>query len=87
MSSNQFTMVSEWMINENINEFVKTHRDTNRFEFVGSCFYRRPRLPLTESLLTTQGPHPGIEIYAQPGDDTRGFEEGMILNTTYYLAS
>ena len=35
MSSNQFTMVSEWMVNGNINEFVKAHRDENRFELVG----------------------------------------------------
>ena len=39
MSNNQFTMVSEWMVNGNINEFVKVHRDANRFELVGfySC--------------------------------------------------
>ena len=35
MSDNQFTMVSEWMVNGNVNEFVKTHRDANRFELVG----------------------------------------------------
>ena len=35
MSSSRFTMVSEWMHNGNINEFVKTHRDANRFELVG----------------------------------------------------
>ena len=40
MSSNQFTMVSEWMVNGNINEFIKVHRDANRFELVGfySCY-------------------------------------------------
>jgi len=30
---------SEWMTNGNINEFVKTHRDVNRFELVGFCSY------------------------------------------------
>ncbi|KAF9643165.1 kinase-like protein [Thelephora ganbajun] len=34
MSNNQFTMVSEWMANGNINEFVKTRRDVNRFELL-----------------------------------------------------
>jgi len=29
-----FAMVSEWMANGNINEFVKAHRDANRFELV-----------------------------------------------------
>ena len=37
MSSNQFVMVSEWMANGNINEFIKTRRDANRFELVGFC--------------------------------------------------
>jgi serine/threonine protein kinase len=34
-SNNQFAMVSEWMVNGNINEYVKEHRDVNRFELVG----------------------------------------------------
>ena len=39
MSNNEFTMVSEWMVKGNINEFVRTHMDANRFELVGfySC--------------------------------------------------
>ena len=37
MSDNQIVMVSEWMANGNINEFVKTHRDANRFELVSFC--------------------------------------------------
>jgi hypothetical protein len=35
MDNKQFVMVSEWMENGNINEFVKTHKDVNRFELVG----------------------------------------------------
>ena len=35
MVDGQFAMVSEWMVNGNINEFVKAHRDVNRFELVG----------------------------------------------------
>ncbi|KAF9645531.1 kinase-like protein, partial [Thelephora ganbajun] len=34
MGDYQFAMVSEWMANGNINEFVKTNRDTNRFELL-----------------------------------------------------
>ena len=41
MSGNQFAMVSEWMVNGNINEFVKMHRDANRFKLVGFCSYCR----------------------------------------------
>jgi len=35
MSENHFAMASEWMEHGNINEFVKTHGDVNRFELVG----------------------------------------------------
>ena len=35
MSNNQFAMVSEWMVNGNINKFVKAHRDANQSELVG----------------------------------------------------
>jgi hypothetical protein len=42
----QFAMVSDWMPNGNINEFVKVHSDANRFEFVSFSF-RSPRSSLT----------------------------------------
>ena len=35
MKKKLFAMVSEWMVNGNINEFVKAHRDANRFALVG----------------------------------------------------
>jgi serine/threonine protein kinase len=35
MSGTQFAMVSRWMSNGNINEFVKARGDVNRFELVG----------------------------------------------------
>ena len=38
MAENQFAMMSEWMTNENINQFVKAHRDANRFELLSSPF-------------------------------------------------
>ena len=34
MGNNHFAMASEWMANGNVNEFVKAHRDVNRFELV-----------------------------------------------------
>lgn len=39
MTNNQFMMVSEWMSNGNINEFIKAHGDANRFELVGFDSY------------------------------------------------
>ena len=47
MSTNQFVMASEWMDNGNINEFIKTHKDVNRFELVGF-----QHLPLVSLALT-----------------------------------
>ena len=35
MSGTQFAMVSDWMVNGNINDFVKTHPDANCLELVG----------------------------------------------------
>ena len=35
MEDHQFIMVSEWMENGDINEFIKAHEDVNRFELVG----------------------------------------------------
>ena len=37
MSDNEFVMVSEWKDNGNITQFIKTHRDANRFKLVGFC--------------------------------------------------
>ena len=36
MSEAQFAMVSDWMVNGNINDFVKAHPDADRLELV--CF-------------------------------------------------
>jgi len=38
MSDTQFAMVSDWMVNGNINEFVKAHPDADRLELVGYSF-------------------------------------------------
>ena len=38
MDGARFTMVSEWMANGNINEFVKAHPDADRLELVSFPF-------------------------------------------------
>ena len=35
MTNNEFVMVSKWMANGNIIEFIEAHRDANRFKLVG----------------------------------------------------
>jgi len=36
MGERLFAMISEWMVNGNIVDFVEAHRDANRFKLVGS---------------------------------------------------
>ena len=40
MTETQFVIVSDWMVNGNINDFVKAHPDANRLGLVG--FLLRP---------------------------------------------
>ena len=53
MTGTQFAMVSEWMVNGNISEFVKAHPDTDRLGLVG--FPSDARLSRF-SLMSTQLP-------------------------------
>ena len=85
MSDSRFAMVSEWMINENINKFVKANRDANRFELVGVCSHGWLYSSLTRLVLAAWGRCPGIDIHARGGDDTWGSEGGMVLNVARYL--
>jgi len=45
MTETQFAMVSDWMENGNINEFVKANPDANRLELVCFTFKVSPPLP------------------------------------------
>ena len=38
MTDDRFAMVSEWMTNGNITQFVTAHWDVNRFELVSPLF-------------------------------------------------
>ena len=74
MTGNRFAMVSEWMTNGNINQFVSTHRNVNRFDLVSS-----PSKLLSHSILITDAMISvaercceGIDPYAPPGNDPWG---------------
>ena len=82
MSNNQFAMVSEWMANGNVNEFIKLHSEVNRFKLVRPYFYRISNLSLTESFPIAWRCRSRVGVYAQPGDDTRGPEGGMVLDVS-----
>ena len=42
MSQTRFAMVSHWMANGNINEFVKQNPEADRLELVGPSFLNPP---------------------------------------------
>ena len=51
ISKNQFAMVSDWMMNENIGDFVRAHPDVNRIKLVG---FRSWNLSIFTSLIMTK---------------------------------
>ena len=77
MSTNQFAMASEWMDNGNINEFIKAHRDENRFELVR---FQCSLLILLILILAAQRCCPRIDIHARRRGNPRGFEGGKSSN-------
>ena len=70
MVDKHFGMVSEWMVNGSINQFIMVHKDVNRFELVGFSFL----LQLYSLLIAT--------LFAQLQDVSRGLiymhSQGMI---------
>jgi hypothetical protein len=56
MSETRFAMVSKWMPNGNINEFVEAHCDANRFELVSFPFrFTPPPLPVDDYVISVAG--------------------------------
>jgi hypothetical protein len=80
-----FAMASEWMVNGNIIEFIRVHRDVNRFELVG-LISTANRFHRSDSPSTAQRCCEGVDIYAWPSNDTRGLEGGMTSNDYRRLA-
>jgi hypothetical protein len=82
MSETQFATISDWMVNGNINDFVKAHPDVNRLELV--CFSLGASPPFIDDRIT----HPvgrrrlGIDLHPQPGNDPRGSQGGTFLTAT-----
>ena len=48
MTETEFSMVSEWMSNGNVNQFVAAHQDANRFELVRFLFKLLYSSPVAE---------------------------------------
>ena len=56
MTSSRFTMMSEWMVNGNANDYVKACPDADRYGIVGVCL-RSPHSNLSQL----------IDAYITPG--------------------
>jgi hypothetical protein len=71
MSEAQFAMVSEWMVNGNINEFVKANPGENRLMFVRISLELLPPLfTLSELKIGSLARRrcQGIDIHSSAGD-------------------
>ena len=74
MTETEFAMVSEWMFNGNISQFVMAHQDANRFELVGSPFERLQFSPVVDDYVVpiVGGCRKGLDIRARSGNGPRG---------------
>ena len=70
MTEGRFAMVSEWMINGNINQFVKARPDANRFELVSPSFKSLRSSPVVDNHMApvVGQRREGIDLYARSGD-------------------
>ena len=65
MNEPRFVMVSEWMPNGNINEFVRVHPDANRLELVRSSFSSLSFLNAEACTVTiARRCHRGVDVLA-----------------------
>lgn len=78
MYNGRFTVISTWMDNGNINDFVRDRESVNLFELVGSSYYCQLHSPLI-ILLVAQRCFQRVNISARAGSDTWGFEGGMVF--------
>ena len=72
MADSRFGMVSEWMMNGNINEFVRTHDDADRLGLVRIFLPFRPSLPsVADNCITHLAGRrcQGIDLHARARND------------------
>ena len=85
MSTNEFAMASEWMDNGNVNQFVKVHKDVNRFELVR---FRGSKLSLLVSIVVWFSQLKGISrglAYMHGEEMVHGDLKGVNLPTPVQL--
>ena len=83
MSETQFAMVSDWMVNGNINDFVKAHPDANRLELVGIqsslIFLSSARVYRQSGTCLAGRCHKWVDLHPQPRNDSWGPERGAFV--------
>ena len=84
MGGKYFRMVSKWMNNGNINEFVEAHRSVNRFELVRSSYHCQLH-PLLIVFLAAQKCHQRVDVFTQTGSGTWRSERGTIFTVVTIL--
>ena len=79
MTETEFSMVSEWMSNGNINQFVAAHQDANRFELACSPFKSLYYSPVTDDCVVPIAGRcrKGPNLYARSGYDSWRSQGGM----------
>ena len=76
VTEDRFAMVSEWMVNGNINQFVTAHREANRFELVSFLSKLLQYLLVVDVASLVERRREGFDLHARPGDDPRGSQGG-----------
>jgi len=73
MTETEFSMVSEWMPNGSINQFVSAHQDANRFELVCLPFKFLYFATVADdcTALVAERRRKGLDLYPRPGYDPR----------------
>jgi hypothetical protein len=73
MTEMRFAMVSEWMTNGNVNQFVAAHPNANRFDLVGfPLALLPPLLDIDDYVILVVGRRrEGLDLHARSRDDPR----------------
>ena len=74
MSESHFAMVSDWMVNGSINEFLKGNPDVNRLDLVRLLSEFLLRFERIDDQIDdpAEGRCYGADLYASAGNDPRG---------------
>lgn len=78
MTETSFAMISEWMVNKNINEFVKAHPDENRPRLVSFLHKSLPGFADNHVIIQLSGVARGL-IYIHEQGMVHGDLKGVSL--------